>query len=242
MITQLVIYGYATGVFSSRGIAKKLEEDVAFRMLTAGNFPAHRTMSEFRRRHLEDFRKLFVEVVGLARELGLAKLGTLSIDGTKVRANASKRKAMAYRRMNREQGCLEAEIGEWLRRADEIDRGGRRPLREGSAAGRDPGRVADPEGSIGGDPGGQGAIGGGPTSSGSGSGTETGTGSEAEERATLQAGLWGTESEGTKQLHGPGERDHAHQSRRVPAVLQRAGDRRRSESGDRLDAGDGKRQ
>ena len=121
MITQLLIYGYATGVFSSRGIAKKLEEDVAFRMLTAGNFPAHRTMSEFRRRHLEDFRKLFVEVVGLARELGLAKLRTLSIDGTKVRANASKRKAMTYRRMNREQGCLDAEIGEWLRRADEID-------------------------------------------------------------------------------------------------------------------------
>ena len=121
MMVKLLIYGYATGVFSSRGIAKKLEEDVAFRMLAAGNFPAHRTISEFRRRHLEDFRKLFVEVVGLARELGLAKFGMLSIDGTKVGANASKRKAMTYRRMNREQGCLEAEIGEWLRRADEID-------------------------------------------------------------------------------------------------------------------------
>ena len=67
------------------------------------------------------FRKLFVEVVGLARELGLAKFGTLSIDGTKVRANASKRKAMTYRRIKREQRRLEAEIGEWLRRADEID-------------------------------------------------------------------------------------------------------------------------
>ena len=121
MMVKVLIYGYATGVFSSRGMAKKLEEDVAFRMLAAGNFPAHRTISKFRRRHLEDFRKLFVEVVGLARELGLAKFGTLLIDGTKVRANASKRKAMTYRRMKREPGRLEAEIREWLRRADEID-------------------------------------------------------------------------------------------------------------------------
>ena len=98
MMVKLLVCGYATGVFSSRGIAKKLEEDVAFRMLAAGNFPAHRTMSEFHRRNLEDFRQLFVEVVGLARELGLPKFGTLSIDGTKVRANASKRKAMTYRR------------------------------------------------------------------------------------------------------------------------------------------------
>ena len=69
-------------------------QDVAFRTLVAGNLPAYRTISEFRRRHLADFRKLFVEVVGLARELGLATFGTLSIDSTKVRANASKRKAI----------------------------------------------------------------------------------------------------------------------------------------------------
>ena len=112
MMLKLLIYGYATGVFSSRGMAKELEKDVAFRMLAAATFPTHRTISEFRRRHLEEFGKLFVEVVGLARELGLAKFGTLSIDGTRVRANASKRKAMTYRRMMREQRCLEAEIGE----------------------------------------------------------------------------------------------------------------------------------
>ena len=121
MLVKLLIYGYATGVFSSRKIAKKLEEDVAFRMLAAGNFPKHRTICEFRRRHLEDFRKLFLEVIGLVREMGLAKLGKLSIDGTKVRANASKRKAMTYRRMKREERRLEKEIGDWLRRADEID-------------------------------------------------------------------------------------------------------------------------
>ena len=121
MMVKLLIYGYATGVFSSRRIAKKLEEDVAFRMLAAGNFPAHRTICEFRRRHLEDFRKLFVEVVRLAGELGLVKFGKLSIDGTKVRANASKRKAMTYERMERAARRLEAEIRDLMGRAEKID-------------------------------------------------------------------------------------------------------------------------
>ena len=88
MMVKVLVYAYATGVFSSRGIARKLEEDGAFRVLGAGNFPQHRTLCEFRRRHLSDFRKLFVAVVRLARELGLARFGKLSIDGTKVRANA----------------------------------------------------------------------------------------------------------------------------------------------------------
>ena len=68
MMLKVLIYGYATGVHSSRAIARKLEEDVAFRMLAAGNFPQHRTICEFRRRHLKDFGRLFVEVVGVARE------------------------------------------------------------------------------------------------------------------------------------------------------------------------------
>ena len=97
MMVKVLLYAYATGVFSSRGIARKLEEDVAFRVLGAGNFPQHRTLCEFRRRHLSDFKELFVAVVRLARELGLARFGKLSIDGTKVRANASKRKAMSPR-------------------------------------------------------------------------------------------------------------------------------------------------
>ena len=73
MMVKLLLYGYATGVFSSRKIARKLEEDVAFRVLAADNFPSHRTICEFRRRHLGDFRKLFVEVVGLARETDAAE-------------------------------------------------------------------------------------------------------------------------------------------------------------------------
>ena len=89
MMVKVLLYAYATGVFSSRRVARRLEEDVACRVLAAGNFPQHRTLCEFRRRHLEDFQALFVEVVRLAQELGLARLGKLSIDGTKVRANAS---------------------------------------------------------------------------------------------------------------------------------------------------------
>ena len=80
MMVKVLVYAYATGVFSSRGIARKLEEDVAFRVLGAGNFPQHRTLCEFRRRHLSDFRKLFVEVVVVAGA-GCRVPGGFSRDG-----------------------------------------------------------------------------------------------------------------------------------------------------------------
>ena len=121
MMVKVLLYGYATGVFSSRGMARKLEEDVAFRVLGAGNFPSHRTLCEFRRRHLEEFKGLFVEVVRLARETGLLSFGKLSIDGTKVRANASKRKAMSYGRMRAEERRLEEEIEALLKQARDTD-------------------------------------------------------------------------------------------------------------------------
>ena len=121
MMVKVLLYAYATGVFSSRGIARRLEEDVAFRVLAAGNFPQHRTVCEFRRRHLVDFKRLFVEVVGLARELGLARFGKLSVDGTKVRADASKRKAMSYGRMQEEERRLADEVDALLRSADATD-------------------------------------------------------------------------------------------------------------------------
>lgn len=141
MMLKVLIYGYARGVFSSRGIARKLEEDVAFtslrsvglhlRVLAAGNFPSHRTICEFRRRHLDDFKRLFVEVVRLAAELGAVRFGTLSIDGTKVRANASKRKAMSYKRMVSEERRLKAEIDRLVGRAGKGGRGRGRALGRG---------------------------------------------------------------------------------------------------------------
>lgn len=121
MMVKLLVYGYATGTFSSRKIAAKLQEDVAFRVLSAGNCPAHRTIAEFRQRHLSEFESLFIQVVRMAGELGLIKLGTIAVDGSKVKANASKRKAMSYGRMVQEEKRLKREIRAILQRAQKTD-------------------------------------------------------------------------------------------------------------------------
>ena len=121
MMLKVLIYSYSTGVFSSRRIARKLHEDVAFRVLSAGNFPAHRTISEFRKRHLKDFESIFVQLLSIAREVGLVKLGTVAIDGSKVKANASRHKAMSYERMQKEQKRLRKEIRVLTRRANKTD-------------------------------------------------------------------------------------------------------------------------
>src|SRR5829696_3440827 len=121
MMVKILLYGYATGTFSSRKLAKKLYEDVAFRFLAGENFPAHRTIAEFRQRHLSAFRELFVQVVRLAKEVGLVRLGTVAIDGTKVKASASKHKAMSYGRMQKEEERLRAEIEELTSRASQAD-------------------------------------------------------------------------------------------------------------------------
>ena len=121
MMVKVLIYGYATGVFSSRKIAGKLHEDVAFRVLAADNFPAHRTISDFRVNHLEALGGLFVQVVKLAQECGLVKLGTIAIDGTKVKANASRHKAMSYKRMTEKEQQLNDQIEELLEKAKAMD-------------------------------------------------------------------------------------------------------------------------
>lgn len=121
MMLKVLIYAYATGVFSSRKIAKKLEEDVAFRILAADNFPQHRTICDFRKRHLSDFKAVFVQVIQIAQQAELISLGTVAIDGTKVRANASKHKAMSYQRMQAEELRLTQEIGELCDQARSTD-------------------------------------------------------------------------------------------------------------------------
>ena len=125
MMVKVLIYGYATGVFSSRKIARKLYEDVAFRVLAAHNFPAHRTIRDFRAFHLQELGELFVQVVRLAREMGLVKLGTIAVDGTKVKANASRHKAMSYGYMLKAEVELKAQIEALLdkaRAADEAEK------------------------------------------------------------------------------------------------------------------------
>lgn len=121
MMVKVLVYGYATGVFSSRKIARKLHEDVGFRVLGASNFPAHRTICDFRAFHLEEFSALFVQVVKLARECGLAKLGTIAVDGTKLKANASRHKAMSYERMQKSEAELKGEIEALLAKAKAAD-------------------------------------------------------------------------------------------------------------------------
>ena len=121
MMVKVLIYGYASGVFSSRKIARKLHEDIAFRVLGAGNFPAHRTISDFRAFHLKELSELFVQVVRLAREMGLVKLGTVAVDGTKVKANASRHKAMSYGHMLKAESQLKAQIVSLLDRARAAD-------------------------------------------------------------------------------------------------------------------------
>ena len=121
MMLKVLIYAYATGIFSSRIIAMKLEEDVAFRVLGADNFPQHRTICDFRKHHLEDFQSMFVQVVQIAREAELIRLGTIAIDGTKVRANASKHKAMSYDRLRQEEQRLAQEIAELCAQARTTD-------------------------------------------------------------------------------------------------------------------------
>jgi transposase len=122
MMLKVLIYGYASGTFSSRRLAKKLEEDVAFRMLAAGNFPEHRTICDFRKDNLNEFIDLFKQVVQIAMSSGLVKLGRIAIDGTKVKANASRHKAMSYDRMKKEEERLEKEIADLVRQAEQTDR------------------------------------------------------------------------------------------------------------------------
>ena len=121
MMVKVLVYAYATGVFSSRKIARKLSEDVAFRVLAADNFPAHRTIRDFRALHLAEFTELFVQVVRLAREMGLVKLGTIAVDGTKIKANASHHKAMSYARMQTAEIELKAQIADLLHKASSTD-------------------------------------------------------------------------------------------------------------------------
>ncbi len=121
MMTGLVLYAYCVGVPSSRKIERATYESVPFRVLAANQHPDHDTICEFRRKHLAALGALFVQVLELCREAGLVKLGHVSLDGTKVRANASKHKAMSYGRMKKKRAELEAEVTELMARADAVD-------------------------------------------------------------------------------------------------------------------------
>ena len=121
LMTALLLHGYASGLYSSRRIAKAAVERADFMMIVAGDPPDFRTISEFRRRHLPALAALFVQVLRLAERAGLVKLGHVALDGSKIKANASKHKAMSYERMKKREAELQAEVDRWLKAAAAAD-------------------------------------------------------------------------------------------------------------------------
>ena len=121
MLTKVLVYAYCVGVFSSRKIQRRLSEDVAFRVLAAGNEPDFRTIADFRKRHVTALQGFFEQVLRLAREMGAPRVGRVALDGSKVKANASKHKAMSYGRMRDKQKQLRDEVTQLLARAEAAD-------------------------------------------------------------------------------------------------------------------------
>ena len=183
MMTALLLYAYCCGIYSSRRIAKACRERVDFMSIVALDAPDFRTISDFRKRHLKALGGLFVQVLQLCEKAGLVKLGHVALDGTKIKANASKHKAMSYERMEKRAAELEAEVAKWLERG----RSGR--CRGGQAARPRQDRRGDAglgrrqEAACRDDPQGQGRAGGGGEGGGRSQAQSRGRGSRRSEQA-----------------------------------------------------------
>src|SRR6202049_213865 len=118
----LLVYGYATGVFSSRKLERATHDSVSFRFIAANDHPDHDTIATFRRRFLKEIEALFVQVLLLAREMGMLKMGTVALDGTKIHANASRHSALSYEHAGKIEAQLKAEVAELLVRAEAADK------------------------------------------------------------------------------------------------------------------------
>lgn len=121
LLLGLIIYGYATGVFSSRKLERATYDSVAFRFVAANQHPDHDTIATFRRRFLAQIEALFVQVLGVAREMGVLKLGTVALDGTKIHANASRHSALSYEHATRIEAQLKGEVADLLGKAEAAD-------------------------------------------------------------------------------------------------------------------------
>ena len=121
MLLSILVYGYATGVFSSRKLERATWDLVAFRYMAGGEHPDHDTIATFRRRFLKDIEKLFVDVLRLAREMGVLKMGTIGLDGTKIYANASRHSALSYEHAGKIEAQLKAEVADLMAKADAAD-------------------------------------------------------------------------------------------------------------------------
>jgi transposase len=121
MLLGILVYGYATGVFSSRKLERATYDSVAFRFLAGNEHPDHDTIANFRRRFLKDIEKLFVDVLKLAREMGVLKMGTIGLDGTKIHANASRHSALSYEHAGKIEAQLKAEVADLMAKAEAAD-------------------------------------------------------------------------------------------------------------------------
>lgn len=121
VLLGLLVYGYATGVFSSRKLERATYDSVAFRFIAANDHPDHDTIAAFRRRFLKDIERLFVDVLRLAREMGVLKMGTIGLDGTKIHANASRHSALSYEHATRIEAQLKAEVADLMAKAEAAD-------------------------------------------------------------------------------------------------------------------------
>jgi transposase len=121
MLVALIFYGYATGVFSSRKLARATYDSIACRYICANTHPDHRTIADFRKRFLDDLAGLFTEILLVAQAMGLLKLGTVSLDGTKLNANASKHTALSFAHAERLEEQLKGEVEQLLRLAEQAD-------------------------------------------------------------------------------------------------------------------------
>ncbi len=121
LLLGLLVYGYATGVFSSRKLERATYDSVAFRYIAANEHPDHDTIATFRRRFLKDIEGLFVQVLELAREMGMLKLGTVALDGTKIHANASRHSALSYEHAGKIEAQLKAEVTDLMAQAEAAD-------------------------------------------------------------------------------------------------------------------------
>jgi transposase len=121
LLLGLIIYGYATGVFSSRKLERATYDSVAFRFIAANQHPDHDTIAAFRRRFLKQIETLFVQVLAVAREMGVLKLGTVALDGTKIHANASRHSALSYEHAGKIEAQLQAEVADLLGEAEAAD-------------------------------------------------------------------------------------------------------------------------
>ena len=211
MMVRVLLYGYATGVYSSRKMQSKTYDDVAFRFLSADEHPDHSTLAEFRKRHLTALAGLFLQALQLCAKAGLVKLGHVAIDGTKIKASASKHKAMSYGRMSETEQRLQQEVEALLKQAEKTEE----------------------------DPAGQGGVGKGSCGKGragtrrrrsqacrsQGKGREDGQEAAWPRTANPRAGTGSTRRQGSAQLHRSGEPDHAGrgQQGKLPAGLQRTG-------------------